>query len=70
MESCYLQSEAPAIECYSKPLCRIWLQVTSPTCLLPMTEVFVQLIQNFLSLCSLIYAVSSWETFPSQQYVN
>ena len=35
-----------------------------------MTEVFVQLIQNFLSLCSLIYAVSSWETFPSQQYVN
>ena len=70
MESCYLQSEAPAIECYSKPLCRIWLQVTSPACLLPMTEVFVQLIQNFLSLCSLIYALFSWETFPSQQYVN
>ena len=35
-----------------------------------MTEVFVQLIHYFLSLCSLIYAIFSWETFRSQQYMN
>ena len=45
-------------------------RLLSPTCLLPMTEVFVQFIQNFLSLCSLIYAIFSWETFPSQQDMN
>lgn len=57
--SCYLQCEAQAVKCYSKPLFRIWLQAASPASLPPITYVFAQFSQNFcrflcLVLCCLL----------------